>query len=397
MRALVFPQLFVATPDGRWAASLAAPGSDRTAPDARSATLELRAGASWSDGSPITADDLRRSADPRFVAGVDGPGADGVITLRFTQPLPGWRRLWSGTEVVAPSRAGVWGGPFTVAGYTPGLEVVLARNDRWYGRRPYLDEVRLVLVPDPVTARQLLAAGRLDALMPPAATVRTRQLETTKDVTVASTDRSGWWVGLLLRPDRLSREQRLGMVATVDRRSFVGTLLDGEATVLDGFAGPRDATWAGTRPGDAAALKGQVVDLVGEREEPMTELLQRSMHQRARAAGGRLEPRSAEADRVERWLAEGSYQAAIAMQLDSPDPCWTCRWATVDEALSRAADAGDAGAARALEAKLRDEAVVLPLWRPRAVVARRNGLEGVRPNGYALSAAWNAWEWWWKG
>jgi len=27
------------------------------------------------------------------------------------------------------------------------------------------------------------------------------------------------------------------------------------------------------------------------------------------------------------------------------------------------------------------------------VVAWRTGLVGARPNGYALSAAWNAWEW----
>ena len=54
----------------------------------------------------------------------------------------------------------------------------------------------------------------------------------------------------------------------------------------------------------------------------------------------------------------------------------------------------DEAAALALEAKLRDEALVLPLWRPVTVVAWRDGLGGVRANGYALSGAWNAWEWW---
>jgi hypothetical protein len=46
---------------------------------------------------------------------------------------------------------------------------------------------------------------------------------------------------------------------------------------------------------------------------------------------------------------------------------------------------------------LRDDALVLPLWRPTAVVAWRDGLEGVRVNGYASSAAWNAHEWWRAG
>jgi hypothetical protein len=100
---------------------------------------------------------------------------------------------------------------------------------------------------------------------------------------------------------------------------------------------------------------------------------------------------------VERWVAEGDYQAAVVMQLDGPAPCWTCRWAPVDEGLARAADAGDPAAVAALEARLRDEALVLPLWRPVTVVAWRDGLGGVRANGYAGSGAWNAWEWWREG
>src|SRR5205823_4152990 len=64
VRALVLPQLFVARPDGRWTPSLVAPGSDHLAADKRSASFRLRAGATWSDGTPITAEDLRRSADP---------------------------------------------------------------------------------------------------------------------------------------------------------------------------------------------------------------------------------------------------------------------------------------------------------------------------------------------
>lgn len=402
VRSLVLPQLFVAGPDGRWSASLVVPGTDRTAADNRSATVRLRSGAVWSDGSPITADDLRRSADSRFVAGVDGPAA-GALTLRFTQALPGWRRLWSGTAVVTPPAPGIWGGPFVLAGYIPGLEAVLRANERWYAGRPNLDEIHLVLVPDPITARQLLAEGRLDVIMPPAATVRIRQLASMAQISVAEGKPGGWWVGLLLRPGGLSRDQRVAVIASVDRAAFVTTLLQGEATVLDTLgpsstgpvaSGAGPGTWTAVGPGDTGALRGVTVDLVGELEEPMTATLERSMQKRARFGGGRLELRNAEADRVERWVAEGSYQASLLLQFDGPEPCWTCRWAAVDEPLARAADAGDEAAVRALEGKLRDEAIVLPLWRPTPVVAWRVGLGGVRANGFALSGAWNAWEWW---
>ncbi|HEX2701522.1 MAG TPA: ABC transporter substrate-binding protein [Acidimicrobiales bacterium] len=409
VRALVLPQLFVAGPDGTWMPSLVVPGSDKTGSDGRSAQLRLRAGAAWSDGSPITADDLRRSADSRFVAGVDGPGPDGVLTLRFTQSLPGWRRLWSATDVVTAPRPGVFGGPFVLRQYVPGLEAVLAANEGWYGGRPFLDEVRLVLVPDVVIARRLLATGELDVVMPPASTVRTRQLEALSGVSVsvappatASTASSaragGWWVGLLLRPDRLGPVQRAAVVASVDRDTFVGTLLRDEAAVVRDFdSGDGERVWGRVVAGSSTALRGVTVDLVGELEEPMTATLERSMQKHAHPGGGRLELRNAEADRVERWVAEGSYQAAIVAQFDSPAPCWTCRWASVDEALARAADAGERGAVRSLEARLRDEALFLPLWRPTPVVAARNGLHGTQANPFALSGAWNSWEWWRDG
>lgn len=392
VRALVLPQLFVADPDGRWTSGLAEPGTDRTADDQRSASFRLRSGATWSDGAPITVDDLRRSADDRFVAGVDDPAPDGTITVRFHDRLPAWRRLWSAQDSVAAPRPGVWGGPFVVASMTPGLETVLARNDRWWGRRTtFLDEVRLVLVPDPTTARLLLDRQELDVVMPPAATVRTDQFERLAGVRVDRATAGGWSVAVETNPKRLELEQRRAVLQSVDRAAFVRTLLDGEAKLFDGFAGPDDETWKGAPFGEVGALKGETLDLVGFSEEPMTGLLHRSMQKRARAAGGTIELRQSEADRVETWLRNGEFEAAVVVALDPPGLCWTCRWA--DVAGSQAADTGDPAAVIALEQSLEDEARVLPLWRPSTIVAYRGDLVGVQANGYAASGAWNAWEW----
>lgn len=394
VRALVLPQLFVARPDGRWSPALVVPGTDRLAVDRRSASLRLRPGATWTDGSPLGVEDLRRSADARFVAGVDDPAPDGTVTVRFTQELPGWRRLWSGNDAIAPPAPGVWGGPFVVAASTSGLETVLRRNDRWWGERgAFLEEVRLVLVPDATTARQLLARGELDVVMPPAATARRPQLEAIAGVSVDRVARGGWTVSLLANPARMPIDDRRALLASVDRPAFVAALLAGEAHLLNGFGGPEDAVWAGAGAGATAGLKGDTVDLVGMIEEPMTYFLHRSMQKRARAAGGRIELRQAEVDRVEPWLREGAYDAAVVTHLDPLGGCWRCRWESVDAPLATAADAGDGAAAAALEARLRDEALVLPLWTPETVVAWRNGLNGPKANGFAASAAWNAWEW----
>ena len=397
VRALVLPQLFVAAPDGTWLPSLVQPGSDVSAPDNRSARFQLRPGARWSNGDLITAADLQRSADHRFVADVVGPGPDGagIITVYFTEPLPAWRRLWSGVDSVSAPGPGVWGGPFVVAGSTPGQATVLHRNDAWWGApAPYLDEIRLTLVPDPITARQLLARGDLDIVMPPAANVRTTQLDAVPGVTVDGTNRGGWWVGLFMPTNKLNRTERQALAYSFDRKRFVSVLLAGEALPLNGFAGPEDAVFASDLKATPPWKAGSTVTVVGENEEPTTSLIERVIQQRATEGKATVELRNADAGLVERWLADGTYDAFVAMAFDSPDPCFTCRWADVDPALAQAADAGDRQAAVALETKVRDDALVLPLWRMRTVVAYRTGLHGVRVNGYGLDAAWNAWEWW---
>ena len=291
----------------------------------------------------------------------------------------------------------MWGGPFLVQSIVPGLETVLARNESWWGSGPFLDEVRLVLVPDATTARQLLGRGELDVVMPLAGTVRTPQLEAVAGVEVERVERGGWSTVLVANAAALPLEKRRALFASVDRQAFASTLLAGEATVLQGLGpSPEDGTWSSVVVGDVTALASETVDLIAPVEEPMAGLLHRSMQKRVRAGTegkATIELRGAEADRVERWLADRSYEAALVSWLDPLGGCWTCRWGDLGAAAA-SADTGDPAAVAALQAILRDDALVLPLWRPATVVAWRGGLRGVAANGYAAGAAWNAAEWW---
>jgi ABC-type transport system substrate-binding protein len=371
VRALVLPQLFVAAPDGTWTPSLVEPGSDRTGAGDRSATFRLRADATWSDGTALVAADLARTADHRFVASVDGSADGRRVTVRFTRPMPNWRRLWSGVDSVAAPRPGVWGGPFVVASRTAGLETVLRRNDRWWGAQsssaprrsgaPWLDEVHLVTVADETTARLLLARGELDVVAPLAATNRTPQFRAMPGVhvdvgPVAPVGAGGWWFGMLLNTEQLDRGERRGLVGSFAAARFRDVLLRGEAVAPDGLPSIAD--------GDAGAIKGHDVTLTGTVEDPMTALVERSLQKRARANGGTVELRNAEADRVDRWVAAGDFDAALT-------------WVYGDVS-------GDVGG----------DVLPVGLWRPVPVVAWRDGsVEGVRASAYGLSAAWNAWEW----
>lgn len=355
VRSLVLPQLFTLSPNGDRVPSLVAPGSDVEAPDFSSVSFLLRPGARWSNGAPITADDLRRSADAAWVAGVDGPAPDGRITVRFTKATPRWRQLWSDTASVAPPAPGVWGGPFVVAGMTPGLETVLRRNDQWWGGPgPWLDEVRLVLVPEAVMARQLFERGDLDVLATPAYTNRRGQL----GAGALAGEAGGWDVRLVMNPKRLNDKQRSGLVAAADARLFTETLLKDEARVGVGVVQAVGA--------DVGALKGKTVVLSAEVEEPMAFSFGRALQKRVKAAGGVVELRNAEAERVEGWVASGDYDAAVLMAWTAPDGCLACP----------------------------EGPVAASLWSPLPVVAVRPGVEGVDVNPWALTPAWDADGWW---
>jgi ABC-type transport system substrate-binding protein len=353
VRALVLPRLFVPMPDGTWAPSLVEPGSERVAADQRSVAFRLRA-ATWSDGSPLVAADLARTADHALVASVDGSADGRAVTVGFTRAVADWHRLWSGVDSIAAPRPDVWGGPFVVAARTPGLETVLRRNDRWWGApAPWLDEVRLVTVVDETTARLLLARGELDVVAPIAATNRTPQYRAITGIGVdvgaaAPAGGGGWWFGLLLNADRLDGSERRRVVGSLDATRFRTALLAGEVA---------DAAGLPAAEGGGGAVD---VTLTGTTEDPMTALVERALLKKARAAGGDVELRNAETDRVERWVAAGDYDAALVWRYDVTP-----------------ADAGAVG-----------------LWRPIPVAAWRQGaVAGVRASAYGLSAAWNAWEW----
>src|SRR5207244_8550219 len=128
------------------------------------------------------------------------------------------------------------------------------------------------------------------------------------------------------------------------------------------------------------------IELTEAGEDPMAGVLAKALQRGGRAAGADIALRAARVDQVEQWVLSGTYEAAVVTNLDGPDACWTCRWADVDVVLAASADRGDAAAVRRPEGRLRDDALVLPLWPPTHLLARRLRRSGVRLNGYPSSA-----------
>ena len=154
--------------------------AELTSRDPQTITYRIRPEASWSDGTSITAADFiylwqhlngtNPKTDAVTTTGYDRikqvtGSADGkTVTVVFDQnvrrleepvhqpaprPLrgPAARRLEPRPRQ-APRGQIPSGGPFKIAGFTPGETLTLARNDQYWGPKAHLDQILIRLVPD---------------------------------------------------------------------------------------------------------------------------------------------------------------------------------------------------------------------------------------------------------
>jgi len=176
-------------------------------PDGRTWTWHLRRGACFSDGHPITSDDvlfmfrlvydpvlhpslqdlLQVNGQPFVVTAPDSytvvmktagrhalmATAVGALRIMPRHILESaWRAgAFAGAYgVKTPPDSLVTSGPFRLRAYVPGEKVVLERNPFWVGadrrgqRLPYLDELIFRIVPDQSTAALAFQTGEVDAL-----------------------------------------------------------------------------------------------------------------------------------------------------------------------------------------------------------------------------------------
>lgn len=162
--------------------------------DLLTVTWRLREGLHWSDGTPLTSDDLRftwevcgvvangcrQSAGLTDIASVETPD-DLTIILHYAQPYydyatqfqwgilprhsadvgdPAENARWTYNTTVNPNL-----GPFSIQEFVPNDHLTLVRNPNYYlaaEGKPYLDSVVIPLRPDSETIRRALLTGETD-------------------------------------------------------------------------------------------------------------------------------------------------------------------------------------------------------------------------------------------
>jgi peptide/nickel transport system substrate-binding protein len=151
----------------------------------------------WSDGTPVTASDLVYNwheqlayggslpfpgalAGYEDIASITGSDKGKLANVVFKHPYADWEGLFSD---LVPAHVGnvigwdgftdgnvsdvVSAGPFAVASFVPGHELVLVRNKRWWGSTAHLNEIVFRVVRGDAAVWAGLEHGSLDVAMVP--------------------------------------------------------------------------------------------------------------------------------------------------------------------------------------------------------------------------------------
>lgn len=162
-----------------------------SSPDGRSLRFTLRDGVKFSDGTPLTSDDVAfsilrlKEVHPRgrttfaAVEAVDTPDSRTAV-IRLSRPVPYLILALTAAEspivpkhIYEPLKKGeripvpriVSSGPFRIAEWQTGSHILLERNrDYWKSGYPYLERIVIRFIADPAARVAALEAGDVDLL-----------------------------------------------------------------------------------------------------------------------------------------------------------------------------------------------------------------------------------------
>jgi peptide/nickel transport system substrate-binding protein len=236
-----------------------------TSKDQLTWTFHLRDGVKFSDGSPLTSEDVTYSFNRiikqklnsayKFstVKSVTAPDPTTVV-FKLSAPTPNMLANvggFKGLGIVEKANVDsgkiktdpVGSGPFKVASYTSGDSIKLVRNDKYWGKRPALDGVTFTFVKDPTVALQNLQSGEVQWTdnLPPQ---QVSSLKSSSDVTVRTAPSTDYWY-LTLNEARKPFDDvtvRRAVAYALDREAITKAAKFGQATVNQ-TAIPEGSQW----------------------------------------------------------------------------------------------------------------------------------------------------------
>lgn len=218
--------------------------------------------ATFSDGSPVTAEDVKYSldytvAEPSIGFSFLGEGSTKIIDERTVEVTPEQPNLRLVEQINHPTYAVLAAGedplndpkptctgPFEVVSYTPEQQLVVQRNENYWGKAPRLDKITFRFYPDDTTRVLALQNGEVDLITEvpqgilasiesdPGIKIQKSPVGNVTLIYVARRDSAG-------NPKLLADPAlRRAVAASIDTEAFVNGVLGGNAEVIDTVSPP---------------------------------------------------------------------------------------------------------------------------------------------------------------
>jgi peptide/nickel transport system substrate-binding protein len=242
--------------------------------DGTALTFALRRGVRWHDGRPFTAADVKctfdlllgkakdklrlnpRKAWYRNLDEVAVKGDDEAI-FHLHRPQPALVTLLaSGYSPIYPCHVPprelrnhpIGTGPFKFVEFKPNERITVARNpDYWKPGRPYLDGIEYKIVPNRSTAILAFVAGEFDMTWPFVLTVPLlKDIKSQAPQAICELRTQNGTTNLLVNRDKPpfdNADLRRAMALTLDRKSFIDILSDGQAKIGGAMLPPPEGLW----------------------------------------------------------------------------------------------------------------------------------------------------------
>jgi peptide/nickel transport system substrate-binding protein len=229
-------------------------------------TFHLKKNIHWQDGEPFTALDIlfsfERIKDPKvdaahlrnYYQNIERLEVIDEYTVRYHYRIPYFKALeFCGGIPIVPShlfkdgndfnehpigRHPVGTGPYRLLHWETGKEIVLVRNEAYWGEKPHLMRIVFKIITDSTVALQVLKQGGLDLMsLRPIQWVRQTQTKRFEEnfqklkYFLPSYSYIGW---NMRRPVFADRKVRLAMTLLMDRETILKRVLFGLGTVVNG-------------------------------------------------------------------------------------------------------------------------------------------------------------------
>lgn len=233
----------------------------KSSKDGKTWTFHIRNNAAFSDGTPVTSADVKFTFDrvlyskgswaaslfPKMT--IQTPKAHTVVFKLSQAWAPFLDDVSVHAAAIVPEKyfkkvgtktfgnKPIGSGPFEVASWSKGSEIVLKRNPHYYDKtRPYLDEVDLLVLPDDNTRMLKVQSGEIDV----AEDVPFNQIDKLKSspgmtVKVQPYDRIDWIQFNEKSPKFKSVKVRQAINYAVDKQAIVKNVLFGYGSVPTSF------------------------------------------------------------------------------------------------------------------------------------------------------------------